>query len=110
MMKPITAAIIAATIGCTDPKPPPDDPDCTAGATVYMGNTITCADGTGLCVKLGRNEPIECLPLCADGPACADSWQWASIAVSDGPPVCYCEPRPTSHLVDAGPDAAPDAR
>lgn len=66
-------------------------PECTA-ATTYQGETITCDDGAGLCVADG--SAFACLPRCADdGPTCADGERYATIAVSDGAPACYCDSR-----------------
>ena len=62
--------------------------DCTS-STVYMGETVTCDDGMGVCISRGTDA--VCYPRCSVvGDVCTDG-TWNTIVVSDGPPVCYCE-------------------
>lgn len=84
----ISIMLAAALSGCTSDDVAPE-PECTS-ATTYQGATVPCAGGEGVCIARGTGE-LECVPRCADdGPACVDA-HYATIAVSDGPPVCYCD-------------------
>jgi hypothetical protein len=75
--------LLAVCVGCAN------DDTCTE-ATRYMGPTITCDDGEGVCIAKGPE--VECYPRCAtEGDVCTDGRHWTTITVSDGPPVCFCE-------------------
>jgi hypothetical protein len=84
----LISILVSLSAACASDDTP--EPECTE-ATLYQGATVTCAGGEGVCIARGTGE-LECVPRCAedDGPACVDA-RWFTVAVSDGPPVCYCD-------------------